>query len=96
MAICITKHAKKRIMARVRIPKRAIRRFVMRAVKDGKSIADFDGWTKNYIRDRYRTVNGVTLVSVYQDFVFIWSGDNLITVLNLPDSAKDKIKNIHS
>jgi len=91
--IQISKHARKRIAERVKIPKRAVDNHVAKSIQEGKTVADYEGGVKNYLKDRYRIRNGVDLIVVFQDYIYVWANGVLVTVLSLPDWVKDEIKN---
>ena len=81
----VTRHANKRTRKRVGIPQKAVYRNARSALERGLGYAEAKGGLKRYIGWLYSSYNGAANnIRIYNNYVYIFRDDVLITVLNLP------------
>ena len=86
--VIVTNHAAKRFKQRVGLPKTACQRHAEKAFIDGLRHTDVRGSAKRYLDKlflEHRTANNMR---VYGQFVYLFKGKVLVTVLNLPRSVR--------
>lgn len=77
----ITRHATKRIRQRVGVRKKEkARKLAHEAFENGNRIEQLPDKTKEYIDESYTNAD----IIVYKNYVYVFDGKCLITVLNLP------------
>ena len=81
----VTRHAEHRTRQRVGRPKKAVRRAAAKAMTSGIRRTDTEGGLRRYLDWLYWRGNGEAVnIVVYGDKVYLFGGDTLITVLNVP------------
>jgi len=80
----ITKHAESRIRERLGLKKKAVPRMVATALSKGKSHADHTGGAKRYLNGLFLAHKTANNLRVYGNFVYVFIGDKLITVIDFP------------
>lgn len=81
----VTHHAERRTRQRLGVPKKAVRRVADKALTDGLCRAETEGGLKRYLDRLYIRGNGAASnIIIYGDKVYLFDGDILITILNLP------------
>lgn len=81
----VTKHGHNRIRQRAGIPKRAVERMTKAALEKGISPTDTRGSLKKYLAFIYAKGNGrANNLKIYANKVFVFDGEVLVTILNLP------------
>lgn len=90
MAVCaVTRHAEHRTRERVGIPKKAVRRAAAKAMTDGIPHSHIVGRLRRYLDWLYQQGNGAAdNIMVYGDFIYLFDGDTLITVLDMPSQCR--------
>jgi hypothetical protein len=78
----LTKHGKERAGERVGLDTKATERMARRVLERGKRPADTAGRLRRYL-DSLSIEHGTTPI-VYGEHVYCFSGETLVTVLNLP------------
>jgi hypothetical protein len=84
MKIIVTSHAAKRISKRIGVPKKAVQKLAETAISDGKSHSDFSGSMKRYLDSEFFKERSASNMRVWSGYLFIFSGEVLITVFLLP------------
>lgn len=88
----ITEHGEERVRERCGIPKKAVRRLADKAFQFGLSHSETTGKLNKYITALYFKNTNADNIKIYGDKVYIFSGNTLITILNLPGSYKNVAK----
>lgn len=86
MSVQVSKHARKRTKQRAGLGKRAAVRNAQKAFDFGVKHSETRGHLNGYlasIRFKNKTINNIR---VYHRHVYLFAGDVLVTVLNLPNS----------
>lgn len=85
----VTKHAETRIRDRVGIPKRAVARHAEMALGNGRSWREIRGRVGEYARRLYFRYGIADNLRVYRGNVYLFHGNVLITVVNIPKSIQN-------
>lgn len=80
----VTKHGGRRAVERLGIPKRSVERMADRALADGARHADFSGSMRRYLDGVFLRYGKANNMRVYNQHLFIFDHDNLITAWALP------------
>ena len=86
----VTNHSKKRIKERVGIPKKSAERQAKLALERGFSHNETKGRLNKYLSKIYLSHNTGNNLKVYNNHVFLFHNDVLVTVLNLPSELQGK------
>lgn len=84
----MTKHADQRMKERLGIQKCSLSRVEKNALKRGKSHRDFTGKMRKHLDGLYLSRGTANNMKVYQQSVFLFENENLITVIKLPNRLK--------
>lgn len=84
----LTKHSVKRIRQRLGVPKKSAERCARRALAHGRSCEEFTGEFRAYLDNVMRGQPGNNFIRVHGEHLFIFSGNVLITVFDLPGGIK--------
>lgn len=85
----VTRHGERRVRQRVGINKKAVGRNADKALVYGVNHAQAKGRLKNYIGWLYNKYGGIgNNIRVYNGYVYVFRGERLITVLNLPNEYR--------
>ncbi len=87
-SVRVTNHAMKRFKQRVGLPKSACQRHAERAFAEGLTHAEVKGRAKRYLDHLYLQYGTANQIRVYGQFVYIFCGVVLVTVLGLPKSMR--------
>lgn len=83
--IGVTRHGSKRVKQRVGIPKKAVERNAQKALICGIDHKHATGALQRYLAMLYNKYDGNgNNIRIYNDFVYVFHDEILITVLNLP------------
>lgn len=82
--IIISEHTRQRVRERVKIPLRAVKTFVKKSIHKGKVWPSLRGQTQQYVKSKIDYDNGIDSVVLYKDWIFLWSHNMLVTVLDVP------------
>ena len=83
--LLVTRHGKKRSRERVGIPKRAVDKNAKTALEKGLRYEDTAGALRRYLDYLYWRGNGAANnMRIYGNHVYLFHGEVLITVLNVP------------
>lgn len=88
----ISKHAQKRIKERLGLPKRAVRAHVAKVLEYGSGLDQMKGQLRKYVE--YRCIayeNRCDNPRLYGHHLFFFSGETLITVLEVPTELRKHI-----
>ena len=80
----VTNHAAKRFKQRVGLPKAACQRHAEKAFSEGFSHAEARGSAKRYLDKLFLEHRKANNLRVYGQFVYLFAGTVLVTVINLP------------
>ena len=93
----ITNHGEERIRKRTGVPRKAVDRMAKRALIEGVGRCKFSGSLRRYLDGMYHAYDeSANNIKVWGEKVWIFNGDVLITVMDLPQrykkSANGKVK----
>lgn len=92
----ITNHARLRGAERLNLPLEPFKRLAGIAMERGLSHAETTGKLNRYVTSLYMNGHNANNIRIYGDFVYLFKGGTLITVLALPNNMKaiaNKLKN---
>lgn len=84
----VTNHAAKRLKQRLGLPKKAVLRIADKAYQEGWTHADARGRLKRYLDGLYLAEEKATDMRIHGNFIYLFHGNILITVLNLPKNLR--------
>lgn len=90
----ITRHGDKRTRKRVGVNRSAVERLARKALADGITRYDAKGGLRRYLDALYHYNGQADNIRVYAEKVWIFSGNILITVLDLPQKYKNRANGI--
>ena len=86
MSAQVSKHARKRTKQRAGLGKRAAVRNAQKAFDFGVRHAETNGRLNKYLTAIYFTNKTINNLRIYHRHVYLFAGDVLVTVLNLPNN----------
>lgn len=89
----VTKHAEQRARERLGIPTRAVARMAAAALADGAPHSAFAGSMKRYLDSVFFSHGNATNMRVFNQHLFIFSGEKLITAWALPAKYRNAALN---
>jgi hypothetical protein len=92
-ALFITKHACKRFKQRTGLPKRIMKRQATNAKNDGVPLESLSGQIKTYLKEISEKTLAKTEPRLYQGFIWIFIGNQLITLYPLPGQYSKYLMN---
>ena len=90
----ITRHGDFRTRKRVGVNRSAVKRLARKALADGITRYDAKGGLRRYLDALYHYNGQADNIRVYAEKVWIFSGNILITVLDLPQKYKNRANGI--
>lgn len=84
----VTSHAEDRMSERLNINKKAIKRQAELALERGKKHSDFSGSFCRYLDRVYLTERNANNMRIYNNSVFLFHNDILITVFQVPSKYR--------
>lgn len=90
----VTRHADKRMRKRVGINRSAVEKIARKALNNGYTRHDFHGSIRRYLDALYHYNGQADNIRVYAEKVWVFSGNTLITVLDLPQRYKNRANGI--
>ncbi len=90
----ITTHAKKRIKQRLGISKKLSKSIVKKALEKGIHHDELKGNLKIYIDEIHSQTHEATTVKILNDYIYLFKGIILITVMKLPNEYKSELAKI--
>lgn len=90
----VAKHATERADERMGLSPEPFRKMAGKAFKDGITHAQANGAFKRYLTRIYLAKRNANNLRVYGEFVYLFHGEILITVYNLPNEFKEVAKKI--
>jgi hypothetical protein len=84
----ITAHGEDRVQERIGLPKRAIKRLATKALNEGITHSQTSGALHKYLSQVYLKHHKASGMKLYGEFIWIFKGATLLTVLNLPNEYK--------
>lgn len=87
----VTKHAKYRIKQRMGLSTTISEKIAKKALDIGIKSSDVSGGLRRYLDMLYLTRKTANNIRIYNDKIFIFSNEILITILNLPNRFKNII-----
>lgn len=88
ISIVITDHAFQRAKERLGFDRRAAERISLKAYVAGKKHAQCKGRLKRYLDALYLQYHNANNMRVYGEAVYLFCGNKLITIYNLPNEYK--------
>lgn len=82
--VIVSKHAKKRLKERCGLNKRSIQRIADKAFTDGVRHSDTRGRLNKWITSLYFYNKTADNIRLYGDKVYIFAGNILVTVIQIP------------
>lgn len=89
----ITKHGGQRVRERLGVPKRAVERMAAAALKEGAQHSDFAGSMRRYLDAVFFDYGTATNMRVYNQHLFIFNGETLITAWAIPAKYRNAALN---
>lgn len=87
----VTNHGEYRVRKRTGVPKKAVDRMAKRALLEGIGRCEFSGSLRRYLDGAYHHHNEeANNIKVWNEKIWIFNGDILITVLDLPQKYKNR------
>jgi len=80
----VSSHGNKRVRSRCGIPKKSVQKLAKEAFEYGITHKETTGSLNKYITAQYFYNQSANNIRIYNQKVFIFSNETLITVLNLP------------
>jgi len=84
----VTKHGEKRARNRLGIPKKSVEKYVSKAMECGLTHAESTGNLHKYLDKLYLSHDNYATAHIYHQYVYLFSGDRLVTVFILPNSLR--------
>lgn len=88
ISIIITEHAAERMRERLALDAKASAKLALRAFVAGKKHTQCKGNLKKYVDELYRQKETCNNIRVYGEVIFLFAGNNLVTVYHLPNELK--------
>ena len=89
----ITDHAKDRLKERMGLNKKSINRVCILALERGYKHSDFTGSFGKYLDKLYLSHKNANNMRIYNNEVFIFNNETLVTVIDIPQKYNKYIKN---
>lgn len=92
----VTKHGSHRIRERCGLNKKSVEKIARKALEDGLHHKDAVGNLKKFLSGLYLSKRNANNMRIYNQKIFMFRNERLITVINLPSqffSTVEKIKN---
>ena len=90
--VSVTNHAAKRFKKRCGFPKKACQSHAQTAYDKGYRHVDAKGRAKRYMDKVFLEHRKANQMRVYGEFIYLFAGTVLITVMNLPKSVRGGFK----
>lgn len=90
----VSKHALKRLSERSGLSKKAAQRIAEKAFYQGIAHKDTKGELNKYVTSLFFNNTNANNIRLYGDKAFIFAGETLITVLQIPCSLTKKMKKL--
>ena len=84
MSTYVTNHGNIRVRKRCGLPRKAVEDNAERAFNNGLKHTDCSGRLKNYFTWMYMKEKTGNNIRIYNDYVYVFCGQNLVTVIPLP------------
>jgi len=91
----ITNHAKTRLKERCGLPKKALERNARNAIDRGVCHSECVGNLKKYLDYLFLSHRNGNNIRIYNNHVYIFFYERLVTVLTLPNTYKDALNKIN-
>ena len=92
----VTRHADRRIRQRVGLPRQAVERNAQAALEHGLCHAETAGNLHRYLQALYFKFESANNTRIYNDQVYIFHNEILITVFPLPQRYRNAVRGIFS
>lgn len=90
--VVITRHAEKRLAERSGLNRSAMQRMCNRAFYNGVKHSDTRGRLNKWVTSLYFRNTKANNLRLYGDKVFIFSGNTLVTVMQIPNNLKKDLQ----
>lgn len=92
MSVIITKHAEERLKERIGLGKKALQRAAEAAYEKGVKHSETTGNLNKWVTSLYFRNPEANNIRLYNDKAWIFAGQKLITVIQVPASLKKSLK----
>ncbi len=92
----VTRHAEKRAKSRIGLNKKSAYKNAEKAFKYGIRHSETSGRLNRYISSLFFNNTNANNIRIYGEFVYIFCGETLVTVMDLPQMYKGTVKKIVS
>lgn len=89
----VSRHGEQRSRERLGVPKRAVARMADAALKTGAKHSDFSGSMRRYLDGVFLEHGKPNNMRVYNQHLFLFSGETLITVWPVPPKYRNAAMN---
>lgn len=93
--VSVTNHAKKRFKQRLGLPKSACLKHAQTAFDEGVTHAEAKGRAKRYLDKLYLQHENANAIRVYGEFIYLFAGHVLVTVIAVPRSVRAGLSRQH-
>lgn len=90
----VSRHAMKRLSERSGLSKKSAQRIAEKAYAEGITHKDTKGNLKKYVTSLFFNNTNANNIRLYGDKAFIFAGETLITVLQIPSSLTKDMKKL--
>lgn len=90
MTAILTTHSKERLKERCGLPKKSVERMAQKALDDGICKDETVGALNRYIGMLWNQGKNADKLRIYGEYIFLFKGSVLITVMELPNRFKHK------
>lgn len=94
METVVTQHGKKRLKERVGLNKKSAEKNADKAFQEGIKHSEVSGSLRKYFDALYLQNRSANNIRIYGEKVYLFGGNKLITVLNLPNKYKSTVAKI--
>lgn len=92
MTVIVTRHAEKRLKERIGLSKKALQRAAETAYDKGVKHHETTGNLNKWVTSLYFNNCAANNIRLYNDKAWIFAGQNLVTVIQVPASLKNSLK----
>lgn len=94
MLVQVSKHAERRLIERCGLNKKSVQRIAERAFEYGITHSDTKGNLHKWVDSLYFRNRNANNIRLYGDKAYIFAGDILVTVLQIPSNLRNDMKSL--
>lgn len=94
VSVQVSKHAEKRLIERCGLNKRSVQRIAEKAFTHGIVHKDTKGNLHKWVDSLYFRNRSANNIRLYGDKAYIFAGDILVTVLQIPSNLRNDMKSL--